>query len=46
MVAVRQIVSSALRFLSHEWKDQIEIHQQIPEGQTVWETRIKSPRSC
>ncbi len=35
-VEVQQIVSSALRFLSHEWKDQVEIHQQIPEGQTVW----------
>lgn len=35
-VTVLSLVRSALRLLSHEWKDKVQIEQQIPEGQTIW----------
>ena len=32
---VAEVVAAALRFLSHEWKDKVQIEQNLPEGQTV-----------
>ncbi|MFO1501276.1 MAG: ATP-binding protein [Verrucomicrobiota bacterium] len=34
-VEVAQVVTSALRFLGPQWKDKVEVHQNIPEGQTI-----------
>lgn len=31
-IEVARCVASALRFLSHQWKDQVTIHQEIPPG--------------
>jgi hypothetical protein len=36
MVPVSKIVDSALRFLSHEWREKVQIEKHIPEGQTLW----------
>ncbi|MDH3442849.1 MAG: ATP-binding protein [Deltaproteobacteria bacterium] len=38
-VPVVKIVESALRFLSHEWRDKVHIDKDIPEGQTIWANR-------
>ena len=38
-VSVRQVFTSTLRFLSHEWKDQVEIAQKYDENATVWGNR-------
>jgi signal transduction histidine kinase len=35
-VEVSQILGSALRFLSHEWKDKVEIQQQISDTHRIW----------
>ncbi len=35
-VEVKPIVETALRFLSHEWKDTVRIEQSIPEGERIW----------
>jgi len=35
-VEVLQVVNSALRFLSNEWKDHVEIEVALPETQTVF----------
>jgi signal transduction histidine kinase len=35
-VEVADVVSSALRFLSGEWKDKITIVHELPEHQTIW----------
>jgi C4-dicarboxylate-specific signal transduction histidine kinase len=40
-VEVAEIVSSALRFLSNEWKDLVEVKQTIPEHQTIWANKSK-----
>ena len=40
-VEVDQIVASALRFLSNEWKDQVEIVQDLPANQTIWANQSK-----
>jgi signal transduction histidine kinase len=40
-VEVAEVVTSALRFLSSEWKDRVEIHQALPEHQTVWANKNK-----
>jgi signal transduction histidine kinase len=38
-VPVLKIVESALRFLSHEWRDKVQIEKNIPEGLTIWANR-------
>ncbi len=35
-VPVVEVVNSALRFLSNEWRDKVRIEKDIPEGQTIW----------
>jgi signal transduction histidine kinase len=40
-VEVSEIVSSALRFLSNEWKDKVEIEQSLTEHQTIWANKSK-----
>jgi signal transduction histidine kinase len=35
-VEVSEVVASALRFLSNEWKDKVQIKQDLPEHQTIW----------
>jgi signal transduction histidine kinase len=40
-VEVADVVGSALRFLSNEWKNKIRIEQDLPEQQTVWANRNK-----
>ena len=40
-VEVSEVVASALRFLSNEWKDTIRIEQSLPEHQTVWANKNK-----
>ncbi len=34
-VPAAEVVAAALRFLSNEWKDKVQIEQKLPEGQTV-----------
>lgn len=38
-VSIRQVFTSTLRFLSHEWKDKVEIVQKYAENATVWGNR-------
>ncbi|HVK59295.1 MAG TPA: ATP-binding protein, partial [Candidatus Kapabacteria bacterium] len=38
-VSVRNLVTSTLRFLSHEWKDKVQIVQSFDEDVTVWGNR-------
>ena len=40
-VEVADVVASALRFLSNEWKDKVQIDQQIAEHQTIWANKNK-----
>ena len=40
-VEVSEAVSSALRFLSNDWKDRVEIDQQLDPHQTVWANKNK-----
>src|ERR1017187_1565999 len=40
-VAVAEVVASALRFLSNEWKDKVQIDQQIAGHQTIWVNKNK-----
>jgi two-component system sensor histidine kinase PhcS len=40
-VELAEVVTSSLRFLSHEWKDKIRLEQQIAEGQVVWANKNK-----
>ncbi len=40
-VEVASVVGSALRFLGSEFKDRVEIEQNIPEGQTIWSNKNK-----
>jgi signal transduction histidine kinase len=40
-VDVAEVVSSALRFLSNEWKDHVQIQQQLQEHQTIWGNKNK-----
>src|SRR5450432_3863802 len=35
-VTVAEVVTPALRFLSNEWKDAVQIEQQLAEHQTIW----------
>jgi signal transduction histidine kinase len=34
-IEIAEVVTSSLRFLSHEWRDRVQITQQIAEGQVV-----------
>src|SRR5207249_5551972 len=40
-VEVAEVVTSALRFLSNEWKDSVQIEQHLAEHQTVWANKNK-----
>lgn len=40
-VEVAEAVTSALRFLSNEWKDKVRIEQTLPEHHTVWANKNK-----
>ncbi len=40
-VAAAEAVTSALRFLSHEWKDKVRIEQTLPADQTVRANKTK-----
>ena len=40
-VEVAEVVTAALRFLSNEWKDKVQIKQALPEYQTVWANKNK-----
>ena len=40
-VEVAEVIASALRFLSNEWKDKIQIDQQIPAHQMIWANKNK-----
>lgn len=40
-VPVADVVSSALRFLSGEWKNKVTIQQQLPDGQTILANKNK-----
>jgi signal transduction histidine kinase len=40
-VEVSEVTSSALRFLSNEWKDKVEIQQSFTERQTIWANKSK-----
>jgi C4-dicarboxylate-specific signal transduction histidine kinase len=40
-VEVADVVASALRFLSNEWKDKVHIDQQIAGHQTIWANKNK-----
>ena len=40
-VEVAEVVTSALRFLSNEWKDSVRIEQKLAEHQTVWANKNK-----
>src|SRR3970282_1721805 len=41
LVEVAKVVTSALRFLSNEWKDKVQIKQDLPEHQTIWANKNK-----
>jgi len=40
-VPVAEVVASALRFLSNEWRDKVQIDQQIAGQQTIWVNKNK-----
>ncbi len=40
-VEVSEVVGSALRFLSNEWKDKVKIERQLPEHLVVWANKNK-----
>jgi len=40
-VPVTEIIAPALRFLSNEWRDTVQIEQQLAEHQTVWVNKNK-----
>jgi C4-dicarboxylate-specific signal transduction histidine kinase len=40
-VEVSEVVGSALRFLSNEWKDLVRLEQSLPEHQTIWANKNK-----
>jgi C4-dicarboxylate-specific signal transduction histidine kinase len=35
-VRVIEVMNSALRFVSHEWRDRVRIEKDIPEDYTIW----------
>jgi C4-dicarboxylate-specific signal transduction histidine kinase len=40
-VEVAEVVGSALRFLSSEWKDKVQVQQQLAAHQTIWANKNK-----
>ena len=40
-VEVAEVVAAALRFLSNEWKDKVQIEQNLAEHQTIWANKNK-----
>jgi two-component system sensor histidine kinase PhcS len=40
-VTVAEVITPALRFLSNEWKDAVQIEQQLAEHQTIWANKNK-----
>jgi signal transduction histidine kinase len=40
-VEVSEVVASALRFLSSEWRDKVQIEQKLTEHQTIWANKNK-----
>jgi two-component system, sensor histidine kinase PhcS len=40
-VPVTEVVTPALRFLSNEWRDTVQIEQHLPEQQTIWANKNK-----
>jgi signal transduction histidine kinase len=40
-VEVAEVVASALRFMSNEWKDKVQIEQRLDEHQTIWANKNK-----
>ncbi len=40
-VEIAEVVTSALRFLSNEWKDRVQVVLDLPEHQTVWANKNK-----
>jgi two-component system sensor histidine kinase PhcS len=40
-VPVAEVVTPALRFLSNEWKDLVQIEQKLAERQTIWANKNK-----
>ncbi|HZO86129.1 MAG TPA: ATP-binding protein [Verrucomicrobiae bacterium] len=40
-VDAADVLTSALRFLSHELRDNVEIHQKLAENQTIWANKNK-----
>jgi two-component system, sensor histidine kinase PhcS len=40
-VPVAEVVTPALRFLSNEWRDTVQIEQQLAEKQTIWANKNK-----
>jgi signal transduction histidine kinase len=40
-IEVGEVITSALRFLSNEWRDKVIIEQNLPELQTVWANKNK-----
>ncbi len=40
-VPVAEVLTSALRFLSNEWRDTVQIEQHLAEHQTIWANKNK-----
>ena len=40
-VEVAGVIAAALRFLSNEWKDKVQIEQSLDEHQTIWANKNK-----
>jgi signal transduction histidine kinase len=40
-VEVAEVIGSALRFLSNEWKDKVKIERHLAEHQTIWGNKNK-----
>lgn len=40
-VEIAEVVAASLRFLSNEWKDQVQIHQDLTPHQTIWANKNK-----
>ena len=40
-VPVTEVITPALRFLSNEWKDSVQIEQRLAEHQTIWANKNK-----
>jgi signal transduction histidine kinase len=45
-VEVSELITSSLRFLSHEWKNKVQIEQKLTENQTIWANKNKLIQVC